>query len=72
MDALWSACLTAVAVMFGVPLLAVLLGLCRRALLRLTTQRPRRGGEVLQLTLPLHRNEPRKLRRLRTSLGLDG
>jgi hypothetical protein len=71
MDALWSACLTAVAVMFGVPLLAAVLGLCGRALLRVL-RRPRRGGEVLQLTLPLHRNEPRKLSRLRTSLGLHG
>lgn len=72
MDALWSPCLTAVAVIFGVPLLARLLALGGRALRRAGRRGPRRGGEVVQLALPLHRNEPRKLRRLRAGLGLHG
>ncbi len=71
MDALWNACLTAVAVMLGVPVLALLLGVLGRALLH-AGRRPRRGGEVLQLTLPLQRNPAGKLQRLRAGLGLDG
>lgn len=68
MDVLWSACLTAVAVMAGVPILAALLGLCGRLVLRLA----RRGrGEVVQLTLPLRDNPARKLERLRAGMGIN-
>jgi hypothetical protein len=67
MDVLWNACLTAVAVMVGVPVLAALLGLCGRLALRLA----RRGhGQVVQLALPLRDNPAHKLERLRAGMGL--
>lgn len=67
MDVLWNACLTAVAVMLGVPVLAAILGAGGRLAIRVA----RRGrGGVVQLTLPLRDNPAGKLERLRAGMGI--
>lgn len=70
MDVLWCACLTAIAVMLAIPVLAALAGLAGRTLAGVL--RRLRAGAVVQLRLPLRDNPPRKLERLRAGLGLEG
>ncbi len=73
MDDLWYACFTAVAVMMGLPALAVIAGALWRGVAeggRVRRVRPRESP--LRLRMPLRENPARALVRLRESLGLHG
>lgn len=67
MDVVWTACLTAVAVMIAVPALATMASALWQGLVG-----ARRRRRVVQLRLPLRDNPAEKLSRLRESLGLHG